>query len=144
MNFWDKIVASFVSGLKLPDTITDEDRIKKLESELDAIKSNATSPKQVATDNREPYISVLQISVANDNPRLGSFELDWNEYFIKQLAAAGYKGASEEAIVDQWFQDVCRHIVLESYEQEMSSIAQSDNIRYINRNRTGNGKTEIS
>jgi hypothetical protein len=58
---------------------------------------------------------------------------------------AGYKGDKEEDLVDQWFQDVCRHVVLETYEQEQANIAKGDNIvRYINRKDAGNGRSEVS
>lgn len=104
------------------------------------------SPKEIATAAGEPYVSVLKVDVDPANPRYGSFELDWNEHFVKRLMeVGGYRGDNDEAIVDQWFQDVCRHVVLETYEQEQANIARSDNIvRYINRNDLGGGKTEVS
>lgn len=102
--------------------------------------------KEIATEAGEPYISVLKVDVDPNNPRYGSFELDWNEHFIKRLVdVGGYRGDNDEAIVDQWFQDVCRHVVLETYEQDQANIARSDNIvRYINRSDLGDGKTEVS
>lgn len=104
------------------------------------------SAKEIATEAGEPYISVLKVDVDPANPRYGSFELDWNEHFIKRLIdVGGYRGDNDEAIVDQWFQDVCRHVVLETYEQEQANISRSDNIvRYINRSDLGGGKTEVS
>lgn len=129
------------------------DYIKKKLDRRKAIKQppvKKTKPKKtakdIATEAGEPYISVLKVDVDPTNPRYGSFELDWNEHFIKRLVeTGGYRGDNDEAIVDQWFQDVCRHVVLETYEQEQANIARSDNIvRYINRNDLGGGKTEVS
>ena len=66
--------------------------------------------KEIATANKEPWIAVLDTHVNMDNIRNGFFELDWNEYFVLQLRTAGYQGASDEEIVDQWFGELCRNI----------------------------------
>jgi hypothetical protein len=50
----------------------------------------------------------------------GGFELDWNDLFVAKLVRAGYQGKTDNDIVDNWFQDVCRNVVLESYEQEQA------------------------
>jgi len=36
-------------------------------------------------------------------------------------------------MVDRWFQDVCRHVVMESYEKEEAMITRND---------LGDGRTE--
>jgi hypothetical protein len=101
--------------------------------------------KEIANEKNEPYVSILKVNLDPNNPRYGSFELDWNTAFVARLSMAGYKGDKEEDIVDQWFQDVCRHVVLETYEQEQANIAEGDNIvRYINRKDAGNGRSEVS
>ena len=41
------------------------------------------------------------------------FSNTWNEDFVGLLGEAGYAGPSDEAIVDLWFNDLCRSIVLE-------------------------------
>ena len=149
MGFWDKIKTAIADGMKMPDTIAEEERVLSLEAEIVKLRRKKTpkvelSAKDIATENGEPYISVLQVDVDKSNPRYGSFELDWNTVFIQQLTESGYRGESDEQLIDQWFQDVCRHVVLESYEQDQSSIAQSENVRYINRRPTNDGKTEVS
>ena len=113
------------------------------------VEEKKTKPKktekELATERKEPYITVTKVNVDKSNPRYGSFELDWNTHFIQTLVEGGYKGEKEEEIVDQWFQDVCRHVVLETYEQEQANVDRSDNIvRYINRNDLGNGRSEVS
>ena len=101
--------------------------------------------KEIANEKNEPYVSILKVDLDPNNPRYGSFELDWNPAFIAKLSMAGYKGEKEEDLVDQWFQDVCRHVVLETYEQEQANISKGDNIvRYINRKDAGNGRSEVS
>ena len=101
--------------------------------------------KEIATKKGEPYIKVIDTQIDPANPRYGAFEMDWNPEFIRMLASHGYVGATEEKIVDQWFQDVCRHIVLETYEQDQANIGQAQsNVRYINRKPLDGGKSEIS
>ena len=95
--------------------------------------------KEIATANKEPWIAVLDTHVNMDNIRNGFFELDWNEYFVLQLRTAGYQGASDEEIVDQWFGELCRNIGAEE-DVDMSRRGAG----YININNLGNGRTEVS
>lgn len=104
-----------------------------------ALKASDTkTAKEIATEKKEPYIAVLDTHVNPDNIRNGFFELDWNEYFVVQLRAGGYQGNTEEEIVDQWFQDLCRGIGNESgVEMENRGMG------YVNRALREDGKTEI-
>jgi|TARA_B100000287_G_C20297205_1_gene648342 hypothetical protein len=60
-----------------------------------------------------PWVKVIEVHFDKDNPQRGYFELDWNEDFVGLLGEAGYAGPTDEAIVDLWFNDLCRSIVLE-------------------------------
>jgi len=60
-----------------------------------------------------PWVKVIEVHFDKDNPQRGYFELDWNEDFVGLLGEAGYAGSTDEAIVDLWFNDLCRSIVLE-------------------------------
>lgn len=95
--------------------------------------------KELATEKKEPWVAVLNTHVNKDNIRNGFFELDWNEYFIVQLRGAGYTGDTDEAVVDKWFQDLCRNIGAES-EIDMERRGSG----FINTNNLGNGRTEVS
>ncbi len=97
------------------------------------------SPKELADKNGEPYVAVLDTKVNPDNPRNGFFELDWNEHFIVQLKNSGYSGESDEAIVDQWFQDLCRNVGAEA-GVNMDRRGSG----YININSLGDGRSEVS
>jgi len=97
------------------------------------------SPKEIATEKKEPWVAVLDTHVNPDNIRNGFFELDWNEYFVLQLRTAGYQGATDEEIVDQWFGELCRNIGAEE-DVDMSRRGAG----YINVNNLGNGRTEVS
>lgn len=95
--------------------------------------------KELATEKKEPWVAVLNTHVNKDNIRNGFFELDWNEYFIVQLRGAGYTGDTDEAVVDKWFQDLCRNIGAES-DIDMDRRGSG----FINTNNLGNGRTEVS
>ena len=64
--------------------------------------------KEQATKSGESWVAVLDTKVNEDNIRNGSLELDWNNEFIEKLLDAGYKGETNEQIVDGWFQNYCK------------------------------------
>jgi len=97
------------------------------------------SPKELATEKKEPWVAVLDTHVNKDNIRNGFFELDWNEYFVLQLRTAGYTGDSDEAIVDQWFSELCRNVGADT-GVDMSRRSSG----FINVNNLGDGRTEVS
>jgi hypothetical protein len=122
---------------------------------VDNIKANAekvtkatTVPtkteKQIATEAGEPWVQVLRIDVDPNNLHQGAFELDWNDIFVARLVKAGYMMKPEDTdsdIVDRWFQNVCRHVVMETWEQEQA-IRQSG--IYVQSRDIGGGRSEIS
>ena len=73
-----------------------------------------------------PWVKVIEVHFDKDNPQRGYFELDWNEDFVGLLGEAGYAGPTDEAIVDLWFNDLCRSIVLEQ-EIEGSNVPGTSN-----------------
>ena len=100
------------------------------------------TPKQIATEKGEPWVNILSVELDPENIGQGAFELDWNEFFVAKLVRAGYKGRDDQQIVDQWFQDVCRNVVLETYEQ-----VEANNPRPptgVQRRDIGGGRTEVS
>ena len=111
---------------------------KKPESKLRV----GASAKDAATKKGEPYISVLSVELDPDNVQNGAFELDWNDIFVAKLVRAGYKGKDDAQIVDQWFQDICRNVLMENYEQWAAN--QTGENRIINRRDLGDGRTEVS
>ena len=99
--------------------------------------------KQIATEKGEPYVAVLSMDVDPNNLHQGAFELDWNEIFIARLVKAGYMMKPTDAdsdIVDRWFQNVCRNVVLETWEQDQ---AMNGN-RIIRSKDIGDGRSEVS
>lgn len=72
--------------------------------------------KRVATIKGEPWVTVLNMDFTKGSSLEGSFELDWNEFFVEKLRAEGYVAANSEALVNQWFMEVCRTIALEEFD----------------------------
>ena len=74
------------------------------------IKKKNLKDKKGKKKSEEPIVKVLNLNVNPENPRNGFFELDWNPEFVNMLKQSGYEGASEEEIVDRWFQTLCKTI----------------------------------
>lgn len=101
------------------------------------------SAKDIATEKGEPYVAILGLDVNPENLSEGAFELDWNDKFVANLVRAGYQMEPNEpdnVIVDRWFQNVCRNVVLETWEQDQAMNPS----RYTKARDLGNGRTEIS
>lgn len=65
-----------------------------------------------------PWVKVVEVHFDKDNPTQGYFELDWNDDFVGLLGEAGYAGPNPEAIVDLWFNDLCRSIIIDQESAE--------------------------
>ena len=123
------------------------DRFLKKPAPVAAPKEKTTpkkSAKDLATERGEPYVSILNMDINPDNLHEGSFELDWNSVFVTRLVKAGYmmkKDDTDAEIVDRWFQNVCRHVVMETWEQEE---AMNPNLRHMRSRDLGDGRREVS
>jgi hypothetical protein len=130
----DKIKEEITTSLKeaaqakeAAEKAREEERLSKL------------TPKELATERKEPWVTVLQTHVNKDNLRNGFFELDWNEYFVVQLKQAGYKGSTDEELVDSWFSDLCRNL-----GQDASINMDQRGSGLVQRALRDDGKTEVS
>lgn len=113
---------------------------KKAERPAPAPKKTA---KEIATEKGEPYVSIVNFDLDPANMHQGAFELDWNDKFIANLVRAGYqknKDDTDADIVDRWFQNICRHVVMETWEQEQAI----NPIRYTKVRDIGDGRSEVS
>jgi hypothetical protein len=54
------------------------------------------------------------------------------------------KEDTDSEIIDRWFQDVCRNVLRENYEQQQADPTNRDMIRPIQTRDIGNGRTEVS
>ena len=112
---------------------------ERLEAEeLELLKKK--DPKEYATRNGEPWVSVLDVKVNEENVRNGFFELDWNDYFILQLIQSGYgtEADPQEEIVDRWFRDIVYNMLQEE------GLDTQRNSGYINVVPISKGKSEVS
>jgi hypothetical protein len=108
-------------------------------------KAPEKTAKQIATENNEPYVAIVTMDIDPNNLHQGAFELDWNEIFISRLVKAGYMIKPTDAdsdIVDRWFQNVCRHVVMETWEQDQAMRNSANG--YVHTRDIGDGRTEIS
>ena len=103
-----------ITGVEAKEQALAEERMRLEEAELELLQKK--DPKEYATRRKEPWVSVIDVKVNRENLRNGFFELDWNEYFIKDLIQAGYgiENDPEEEIVDRWF----RTIVYQMLDEE--------------------------
>ena len=115
-------------------------RAEKLAKKKADEEAKKNDPKAIATKNGEPWVQVLSMEIDKENPGQGAFELDWNDIFVARLIKSGYQGKTDQDIVDNWFQDVCRNVVLETYQQEQADPSN----RPSNRRDLGDGRVEIS
>ena len=101
--------------------------------------------KELATEKGEPYVAIITMDIDPNNLHQGAFELDWNEIFIARLVKAGYMMKPTDAdsdIVDRWFQNVCRHVVMETWEQDQAM--RNSVSGYVHTRDIGDGRSEIS
>ncbi len=144
----DKLEATVEQAQKNLARVTEEK--VRLEQEAERVRNEVErakeaeriaklTPKERATEAKEPWVAVLDTHVNKENVKNGFFELDWNEYFVLQLRQAGYKGETDEAVVDLWFQELCKNVGAESgVDMERRGSG------FINVNNLGNGKSEVS
>lgn len=121
------------------------DRFKKKTAKPAEIKSEKTakkSAKDLATEQGKPYVAILSMDVDPNNLSAGSIELDWNDKFILQLQRFGYQGKSDSDLVDQWFTNVCRNVVLETFEQQQADPENRSPNRFVHNTKMDDGKRE--
>lgn len=133
MNFFDKLFKRKQAPAEVQPTPTPAPAVKEPK-----VKKSA---KDIATENGEPYIAILSMDVDPSNINQGAFELDWNDKFIANLVRAGYQGKTDADLVDQWFQNVCRNVVLETWEQDQ---AIQNSSRFTHSRDIGDGRREHS
>ena len=128
MGWWNKLVRD-----KKKEQVTEEVKTAE-ELRREALEAE----KELATKNGEAWVAVLDTQVNPDNIRNGFFELDWNNEFIEQLLDAGYKGESQEEIVDAWF----KTIVYQMLEDEGQSTDRGAG--YVNVVPIEKGRSSVS
>jgi hypothetical protein len=109
--------------------IKDETRRLLAELELENRDGKLTEieyQKKQATIKKEPWVTVLNMNFVSGSSLEGSFELDWNEFFVEKLKAEGYTGNTPDAIVNGWFMELCRNIAMEEFDGTGDFSADSE------------------
>ena len=108
--------------------------------------SGTALDKKLADIDDKPFVTVLNTNFDPDNPKKGYFELDWNQSFIDMLSKAGYSGVSDDEIVNKWFDDLCKGIVLETMDTDVFEElkAQQDSKNQVSKTKLEDGKVEYS
>lgn len=140
------------------ETARDQARLIKDEKERDIALAgidlkyghitNNDHDKKVATLKGEPWVKVLKMELEQNKPGSGFFEIDFNEDFVEYLADNGYEGKDNDSIVDGWFNDLCKNIVMEGLEDEEGTTKTADTKSkdgvIIQRLKTGDDTAEYS
>lgn len=136
----DKIEAEVASATqkRIEAEIAASEALKAAEAAKEEERKSKLSPKELATERKEPWVGVLTTHVNKNNIRNGFFELDWNEYFVLELRNAGYPGETEEQVVDAWFCELCKTLGTES-GIDMDKRGSG----FVNRALREDGRTEI-
>jgi len=140
---WFKKKSKKVAKRDSTDDLVDSIKAAGTVTKGRAVEEPPKTEKQIATEKGEPYVAVLSMDVDPNNLHQGAFELDWNEIFVARLIKAGYMMKPTDTdgeIVDRWFQNVCRHVVMETWEQEQ---AIKNSGMYVQKRDLGNGRSEI-
>ena len=127
-EFWKKFS-------KKQENLAEESAVK---TEEDVRREALEKEKQQATKKGEPWVAVLDTQVNPDNIRNGFFELDWNNEFIERLLDAGYKGETNEQIVDAWFRTIVTQMLAEE------GVSTDRQMGYINVTPIDKGRSEVS
>ena len=118
---------------------------KKTPEVKEAPVKKKKSEKELATERGEPYVAIIGMDIDPENMSNGAFELDWNDKFVANLVKAGYMMGPKDTdsdIVDRWFTNVCRNVVLETYEQYEAMDIERD--RVVKTRNIGDGRSEVS
>ena len=131
---------------KVEQTVVSKENVDKdIKKSAEPAKSKKKSDKELATERGEPYIAILSMDINPENLHEGAFELDWNQMFVTRLVKAGYMMKptdTDSEIVDRWFQNVCRNVVMETWEQDQAMNPSPQ--RYTQRKDIGGGRSEVS
>lgn len=104
-------------------------------------QKNKKSAKEIATENKEPYVAILNVDLDPDDIEIGAFELDWNDYFVARLIKAGYSGKNDAEIVDNWFQVICNNVAGTPDTNARDELYAT--VRSVGREDLGNGMSGI-
>ena len=96
--------------------ITDDTACAIAKADLDLEYEQITPvqhARRVADIKKEPYVNIVDMGVDPNGAVTGYMELDWNDEFVTMLQDNGYTGLNDEDVVNKWFNNVCRTILIQ-------------------------------
>jgi hypothetical protein len=117
-------------ALAIIDCDTDEAKAKaETQVELqEGVITQSEAEKRDATVDKKPWVDVKKMDVNVDDPKQGYMELDWNDEFVAMLQNKGYTGESDESVVNKWFNDICRTVLLQEIEDQDYGLEVQDDV----------------
>jgi hypothetical protein len=133
----------------LDATSAEDAEIRRLNVQFDHDRISATElEKQVAVIKQEPWVNIVKMEINPETATAGYVELDWNDHFIKMLTENGYTGRSDEDIVNRWFNDVCRTVLIQELAdqdyglEDQNTQERPDVIRTTNKTKPRNSRKD--
>ena len=128
------------------DVESDDDKeIAKLDVQFKNEKIGKYEYDKVVADiKKSPYVNVLHLDVNPENAKAGYMELDWNDHFVKFLHDNGYTGESDEAVVNKWFNDVCRTVLVQELADQDYGLQEQTGVTDVIRTNGNTGEDETS
>ena len=101
----------------------DELALKLLEIKLKYGKiSDYDYNKEKLTIERQPFFDVKNFKFSEEDPTKGSYELDWNSYFVDYLISHGYKGQDDQDIIAKWFAEWAATVLAEESPLDFNAL----------------------
>lgn len=102
----------------LPEILLDIElrhhRISKLEHD-----------RKLADLRSEPWVNMPDIKWDPADPSRSYFELDYNEHFVSFLRNNGYKGVSDDQVVESWLTEVCRAVAMDMAQTDPAFVSDA-------------------
>jgi len=102
----------------LPEVLLDLElkhhRISKLEHD-----------RKLADIRSEPWVNMPDIKWDPADPSRSYFELDYNDHFVTFLRNNGYKGLSDDQIVESWLTEVCRAVAMDMAQTDPAFVSDA-------------------
>lgn len=80
---------------------------EKIKAAVSAFNHNGEV--QTAKESEEPWVEVK--GIIHDPHKGIRIDLDWNDGFVRHLRASGYKGSSDEAVVQLWLTHLYKDLI---------------------------------
>lgn len=96
--------------------------------------------KSIATIKGEPWSSI-KIVPDKDDPRSGTFNVDYNDAFIDQLASFGFVAPNIDDVLDMYITDFCKGMSMSSVKATMDFMEEIKK-QYVNAHKVTDDEDE--